>query len=127
MAKREHNLDGKLVVLAVLLLALHALVSVVLGLVIINSAYSFAASFPDGGSVGSPDELYKLGGSPTLGMYGLFVVGLVDFIVVMVLLLYRNSTRPFAFVVPILGIGLSVLVVIAAQNGMHAPAPDLGG
>jgi len=127
MAKQAHALNGSRVVVAVTLLALHALVSVALVWIFIHLAYAFAASFEGAGPVTSYDELGKLGYSPALGMLGLASVGFADFVVLMVLVLYSPSTRSIAWVVPLVGIVASVLIVILALVGLEPPPPPYPG
>ena len=115
------------VFVALALVALHAVLSVVLGGILLTTAYRFANTFPGGGQVGSPDELYKLGGGPWFGFLALLLVGVTDFVLTTILLLRTPSTRSKAWIVPVVGMTVSVLVVFVTPLAFNAPAPDIGG
>jgi cytochrome bd-type quinol oxidase subunit 2 len=105
---------------------LHFLVCVALLLVLVGAAYSFADSVPNGGVVGSRDELYKLGPAPSLAGWALAVVGFLYFLFAWLLLLTPRTLRR-AWMAPAVGIALSVLIVVVAILSFQAPPPDIGG
>jgi hypothetical protein len=107
-------------------IVLHFFITMVLGYLLLVAAYLFADSIPHGGSVDSYDQLYKLGRSPWFGFLGLALSGSIEFIASLALLGVAR-TRPYAWLVPLIGIGVSILVVVAAIVGFQPPPPDIGG
>jgi len=126
----QHSLairsGGVAVVVTLAGVLVHFVVTVFLVFALISSAYAYARAVPGGGDVSSYDQLYKLGGSPMAGFAGLALTGAVSFFVSVGLLPF-TAPRPRAWMVPVVGIGLSILIWITAVALFQPPPPDIGG
>ena len=112
------------VLAALLALIVHFVVSVALAGTLLSAAYAFGR--PHSISIGSVDQLYRLGDSPRFGFYGLALSGFLDF-VAMAVLLAPERTRPWAWAAAIFFIVASILIVVRAIAGFQVPAPQFGG
>lgn len=106
--------------------ALHFVVSFLLVAVLVSAAYAFAADVPGGGEVSSFDQLTKLGPSPGLALVWLVGIGMASATLTCVAVCW-SPTRKYAWIVPAIGILLSVLAVLRAVSDFLPPAPETGG
>jgi hypothetical protein len=104
----------------------HLAMTLSLALMIVTAGYSFASAHPDGGSVGSLDELSKLGASPWIALYTLVIVAVIDFILTPLLFVGRRA-QYWAWTVPVLAIAVSIGITVIAIAAFEVPPPDLGG
>jgi hypothetical protein len=114
------------VALALVGLVAHAVVSVMLLFTLVGAAYRFADSIPGAGDVSSFDQLYKVGPSPGVAIACLVLVGLADLLLVIPVAAHP-ATRRRAWIVPVAGVAVSILVVVFAILAFQPPPPDLGG
>jgi len=112
------------VLVALLALAAHFVVSVVLAGTLLSAAYAFGRPYSI--SIASVDQLNRLGPSPRFGFYGLALSGLVDF-AAMAVMLVSERTRNWAWTAAIWFIGVSVLIFTWAITSFQIPAPVFGG
>lgn len=106
------------------LVVVHFFVCVGVVMAIIGAGYRFAEGIPGAGSVDSVDQMYKLGRGYWWAVFGLAVCGVLDFCITVPAVVTR---RRWAWIVPTVGIVVSILLYFVAVASFEVPPPDLGG